>query len=259
MGKEHPEYSQRDKNGNIMYGYNVFNFICVNPEGPFHKQFLKDVADIARHDIDGIFLDGPVMIEGGCYCETCQKSFLKKFGHSIFEGTSRELTEMRVSSVTGHVKEVSEVVKSINPNIALYLNNSALRHDYTGSNTRKLYDYVDLIGAEGGFHKPLMPISTFWQNSAFMKHLEGITGDPRTADKPIVNFFAANESAIRNLLHTPCETLLTYAHTLAGGANVWYGPHFDIYEAMEMEGMQVAKKMNEFSCKQNEIFVAYCA
>ena len=44
MSAEHPEYSQQDKNGNIMHGYNVFNFICVNPEGPFHKQFLKDVA-----------------------------------------------------------------------------------------------------------------------------------------------------------------------------------------------------------------------
>ncbi len=254
MSKEHPEFSQRNKNGDIMYGYNVFNFICVNPEGPFHKQFLKDVADMASHDIDGIFLDGPVMLEGGCYCETCQKTFMKKFGHSIFEGTSRELTEMRVSSVTGHVKEVSEVVKSVNPNIALYLNNSALRHDFTGSNTRKIYDYVDLIGAEGGFHQPLMNMSMFWQNSAFMKHLEAITGDPRTANKPIVNFFAANESAIRNLLHTPCETMLTYAHTLAGGANVWYGPHFDIYEAMELEGMNVAKQMNEFILDNKSLF-----
>lgn len=254
MSAKHPQFSQRNRNGEVIYAYNVFNFICVNPDGPFHKHFINEVRKIARHNIDGIFLDGPVMPEGGCFCESCQKSFFKMFGRSIFEATAREIRQMRVEAVTGHVKGVREAIKSVNPNIALYINNSALRGDFVGSNTRKIYEYVDLIGAEGGFHKPLTDLSMFWQNSAFMKHLECITGDPRTADKPIVNFFAANESGVRNLLHTPAETLLTYAHTLAGGGNVWYGTHFDIFEGKDMEGMKTAKQMNEFILDNKFLF-----
>ncbi len=254
MGNAHPEYWSINKNGDPIFGYGVFHIICVNPEGAFHKRVCEDIAALCRHDIDGIFFDGPLMREDGCYCEVCQRTFMERFGHSIFDSTASERRKMRVDCVTEHIKELYGIVKAINPNIAVYLNNSALRSDITGSNTRKLYNYVDILGAEGGFHSPSTSASMIWQTSAYMKHLEAIIGDPRSAEKPMVNFFAANESGIRNYMHTPAETLITYAHTLASGANVWYGPHYNIFEAMQTEGIKVAKQMNEFILANKDLF-----
>ena len=110
-----------------MPAYSVYNLVCVNPHGVWHKNFLKELEALCKHDIDGVFLDGPVMRDNGCYCETCRADFEKRFGHSIFEATRIELQTMRIESVTQHIKEAYETVKRMNPEIALYLNNSALR------------------------------------------------------------------------------------------------------------------------------------
>ena len=220
ISSAHPEYWERNKDGEPLYGYGIYKFACINPSGDFHKKLLKELTALSYRDIDGIFLDGPIMSEKGCYCENCQKGFEESFGHSIFQSTERERLIYRVDISTQHMKEIYEAVKAINPNIAVYLNNSALRPDVTGSNTRKLYEYTDLLGAEGGFHGPFMGAGNIWQMSAFLKQLEGIIGDPIKEKKPYVNFFNPNEASRPEYLHTPLETKLSYAHTLAAGANV---------------------------------------
>lgn len=243
IAAEHPDWCERDKNGNTMEAYTVYNLLCVNPEGGYHKYFLGEVRALCRHDIDGIFLDGPLMREGGCYCDACKKTFLRKFGHPIEQASRYELQQLRVDLVTEHIRQISETVKSINPRILLYLNNSALRADVTGSNTRKLYPYVDMLGAEGGFQPA--SIQKLWQVSAMAKHLEGVNGN-RIGGKPQICFFSGNQSPIAAYLHTPAETLMTYAQSVANGSNVWYGVHFSASEFKDSESAQTATAMNRF-------------
>lgn len=254
IAAEHPDWLQLTKDGGRMPAYSIYNLNCVNPKGPWHKHFLEEIAALCKHDIDGIFLDGPVMRDNGCYCEVCKAEFEKMFGHSIYEATRIELQKMRVNSVTQHVKEVYELVKSINPEIAVYLNNSALRADITGSNTRELFNYVDMIGAEGGFHTAAMGVTGLWHVSSRAKHLEGIVGDTLKGEKPIVCFFAGNESGVAYYMHTPAETALTYAQSYANGSNIWYGVHFNSSEFKDTESAKVATAMNKYILDNKDIY-----
>jgi len=254
IAADHPDWLQLTKDGGRMPAYSIYNLICVNAKGAWHKHFLEETAALCKHDIDGIFLDGPVMRDNGCYCETCKAEFEKKFGHSIYEATRIELQKMRVETVTQHVKEVYELVKSINPNIAVYLNNSALRADITGSNTRELFNYVDMIGAEGGFHTAGMGPTGLWHVSSRAKHLEGIVGDTLKGEKPIVCFFAGNQSGMAYYMHTPAETAITYAQSYANGSNIWYGVHFSASEFKDTESSKTATAMNKFVLDNKDVY-----
>lgn len=254
IAREHPEFFQVKKDGTPMMAYGDYNLVCVNPEGPFTRAMLEDIRGLCSHAIDGIFLDGPSMMEGVCYCPTCQKTFARKHGHSIFEASDREMRDFRVDLVTDHIKAVREAIHSVNPEILLYCNNSALRPDVTGNNTRRVYDYVDMVGAEAGFFIPTMTFSGMWQAGAFMKHLECVVGDPRTANKPMVNFFSDNESCWTDYIHSPEETKMMYERTLANGANVWFGVHFDPMDALEHPSLQVAKTYNALVNENRDVF-----
>ena len=251
---EHPDWLQRKKDGSTMEAYDINSLVCVNPNGDWHKNFLRELESLVKHDIDGVFMDGPIMRDTGCYCDTCRRDFEKKFGHSIYEATRIEMQAMRVETVTSHVKEAYETVKRINPEVMIYLNNSALRADLTGSSTRSLYDYVDVLGAEGGFHMHRMDADGMWQISSFSKHLECIAGDTLSGEKPLVCFFAGNVSLTTFFMHTPAETLASYAQSYANGSNVWYGVHFSASEFKDTESALMAKKMNEFVLGHKDVF-----
>jgi len=252
--KNHPSWCQITKDGTPKVMYQIYSGVCVNPKGDFHKDFLKKLESLCKLDIDGIFMDGPVMFSTGCYCDTCRAAFEKRYGHSVYEATKLELQEMAVDTCTQHLKEVYELVKSINPNIMVYINNSALRSDITGSNTRKVYDYVDMVGAEGGFHGGWMGTTGLWHLSARVKHLEGIVGDTLKGEKPIITFFSANHAGISDYPHTPAEVELAYAQSYANGSNIWFGPHFPAKEFSKTSAASKLKEMNDFINANKDIF-----
>jgi len=188
------------------------------------------------------------MRDDGCYCPVCQKLFQEKFGKSVYEGTHLERQQMRIDSVTEYVKKTHEIVKGINPNILLYLNNSALRADIIGSNGRKIEPYLDMLGAEGGFIRADSATS-LWAVSSKAKHLETMA-----RGKPIVTFVNGNHSGITYHMHTPVETTALYAQSYANGANVWYGIHGDIERNAFSPGSLASKKFNEFVHENKEIY-----
>ena len=255
-GKAHPEYWQLGKDGKPLLIYGIYNLACINPKGAFHKKLMQDVEALCKHDINGIFFDGPIMRDTGCYCEICKADFLNKFGHSIYEATPQELHQQRVDSVTEHVKQLHDLIKSINPEILLYINNSVLRPDVIGSNARKLNDYVDMLGAEAGFYYPRKEIDAQWQTAGYMKHLECVIGDPVKTQKPIVNFVASNDASVSCQMKTVGETALTYAQTLANGANVWYGFHDDLFDTKDTPAAEKAREYNEFILANKEYYKA---
>jgi hypothetical protein len=243
--QEHPDWSQILVDGKPMMAYNIYNYICINSS--WHQYILEQIKGICSHDIDGIFLDGPCMMLDGCYCPACQDKFLKKYGHSIYECTLQEHVEFNVDAVTELMQDIHAIVKAMNPNILLYINNSALRADVTGSNTRKVFPYVDVLGAEGGFvwvskNTPL------WHVSPMAKAIE-----TQAQGKPTVIFIAGDYKPWSFCMHTAQETKLYYAQSLANGANVWYGIHGPIAQ-MDTPGGQVAVEMNEFIQKNTDVF-----
>lgn len=251
--RQHPEWCQINKEGKPKIYYGIYSATCVNPDGAFHKNYLEELKKLCQLDIDGIYSDGPVMRREGCYCEACQARFEKRFGHSIFEATRLELQTMSVETVTQHIKEVYETIKSINPEIAYFINNSALRADITGSNTRKIYNYVDILEAEGGFHAAELGRG-IWSMSACSKHLECFAGDPRYSDKAIICDLSANMSGISEYPHTATEIAFGYSQIFANGANIWFGPHFKAEEFAKTENALMAKEMNGFITQNKDVF-----
>ena len=254
VAAQHPDWLQLEKDGSPMPAYGVYYLNCVNPSGSWHQNFRKELEALCSHDIDGVFLDGPVMRDTGCYCETCKADFQRKFGHSIYEATRLELQEMRIDTVTRHVRDCYETVKRINPEIALYLNNAGMTADVTGSNTRRLFPYVDLLGTEGGFQRMDMGPDGIWKVSANAKYIEAMLDDPMNVEKPLVCFFAGNMSGAAYYMHTPAETELTYAKSYANGSNIWYGVHFSASEFKDTEAAKTAIRMNNFVLDHKDMF-----
>ncbi|HOP10536.1 MAG TPA: beta-galactosidase trimerization domain-containing protein [Oscillospiraceae bacterium] len=246
MMAEHPDWMQLLKDGKPMLAYNIYAFSCVN--SPWFDDFAKNIADLCRHDIDGLFLDGPVMREDGCYCPVCQRIFQEKFGKTVAEGTYLEHLQMRIDSVTEFVRKTYEIVKSVNPNVLLYLNNSALRRDYFGCSIRRVEPYLDMLGAEGGFVRADATTS-LWAVSSKAKHLETLS-----RGKPVVTFVNGNMSGVTYYMHTPAETTALCAQSFANGANVWYGIHGDIEHNAFSPGAKASAKFNEFVNAHRDVY-----
>ncbi len=243
---KHPDWQQLSKDGKPIPAYTIYTFNCVN--GGWFDDFSKNITNLCKHDIDGIFLDGPVMREDGCYCDTCKKIFSDRFGKSIYKASRNELQTMRVDSVTEYIKKTNDIVKGINPQILLYLNNSALRADITGSNSRKVEPYVDMIGAEGGFIRADNKTS-LWAVSSKAKHIETVA-----KGKPTVIFDLGNQSSLAYYMHNSIETKNLYAQTYANGANAWYGMSGSASKFKDSAGCIASIEFNKFINEQKDIY-----
>lgn len=242
--EKNPECALRNKDGSISPAYTTGAFVCVNK--PYMEKAKIDLENLAKHDLDGIFLDGPLAI-GKCYCEHCLKEFEEMYGKSMDGATDKEVMKYNIFKVTRFVKMCSEIVKSVKPDAIIYLNNSALCSDVTGSNTREVAPYVDFIGAEGGFVW-VDKTTTNWHASPMAKLIE-----TQAEGKPTVIFIAGDYKPWSYCMHTPEETTLYYAQSLANGANVWYGLHGEV-DAINTAGGKAAVKLNKFILDNEEIF-----
>ena len=241
----HPEWRQKFKNGDPIRAYGNQYLICIN--SPWKDEYLKNLVRLFDHELDGLFLDGPMFAGSGCYCEYCQEKFLKQQGKSIFNAEYKEFLDFRTNSVTEMIKSTYEIKEEKNPDLRLYINNSALRADVTGSNTSKVYPYVDFLGTEGGF---------CWINKTFdythtTSHAKYI--ETKANGKPYIVFIAGDAKPYSYCMYTGAETERLYALSLAQGANIWYGIHGPT-KMMKSEAGRVVAKMNRY-IKKNEKYL----
>ncbi len=192
-------------------------------------------------------MDGPLFFINGCYCDACRKKFFGKYGKNYTEASFKEYMEFRMDSLAEFVGDIRSALDSVNPNIIVYLNNSALHADVTGSNTRKLWKYVDIIGAEGGFFV-VNKVESIYKTSAFAKDIEC-----KADGKPTVIFFAGDSKPNSYYMHTAQESMRTIAQSVSNGANIWYGLHGPCY-LRNSEGGQRAKKFLEYLKEYEEYY-----
>ena len=241
--EKHPEYKLLDKDKNPIMAYNgTYNFICLN--GPYFQEHIKNIRGLCSHHIDGIFLDGPIMRPDACYCEHCLKKFEEMYGKSRYDATYFESAEFNMKMATKFVEETNKLVKSINPEILLYINNTLLKPDIVGVRGRETAPYLDIVGTEGGFVW-VDKSTTLWHVSPLVKMAETISDG-----KQRVCFIAGDCKPWSYYMHTPCETNIFYGQSLAYGANVWYGLHGGFVQGSTPSG-KAAQKFNEFM-KENE-------
>lgn len=242
----HPDWIQVDKNRNpvIIYGCDYAGCPCSAWGSEYT---LKRISQLCTHNIDGIFLDGPVFYPNCCYCDSCKEKFRQKYGKELVDATYDEYMEFRLYELTQFVANIRNEVNKVNPNIVLYLNNSALCSDFLGSNTRRLSPYVDIIGAEGGFFQAINSDSLY-TCSAYAKDIED-----KAEGKPIVIFTKAERAPSPFTPHTPAETKRVLAQTVANGANIWYGIHGPI-ETVDTETGLAVKEFFGFLEKNEQAY-----
>ena len=243
--EKHPEWPQVRRDGSLLRAYETEYYNCLNSS--WREYFLGELAKLCHHDIDGVFLDGPVIPQGACFCPACQADYRRRYGKELLDANYSELMEYRVAVVTDFLKATREVMRRENPELFMYINNSALRADVTGSRTRALEDSVDLLGAEGGFvwvnrSTPLWPVTPM------AKLIE-----TQAEGRPTVIFIAGDYKPWSYYMHTAAETGMYYAQTVANGANVWYGIHGPL-EQLDTPGGQEAVRWNRFLKKNRFLY-----
>lgn len=242
-----PKWLIVNEDGSHRYLYDIQYALCLNDD--YTTELVRQLARLAAYDINGIFLDGPIST-GACFCPHCKKLFSETFGKDISNASATELMRFNLIKVKKFMKACHDTIKSVNPDIILYINNSALRADITGSNTREIYDYVDFLGAEGGFVWTNREIS-HWHLSPMAKLIE-----TQAQEKPAVTFIAGDCKPWSFVMHTPEETEIFYAQAVANGTNVWYGLHCPI-DRMKTEAGKRAMKFNHFILNNPEIFTKH--
>ncbi len=211
-------WSQYKKDGSISYLYKTYPSVCLN--SPWRDHFFSVLDSLKAIDIDGIFLDGPVIANGGCYCETCKAKYKAMFDGK--PGTeSGKRWEFNAYTKDNFLQDVYDHFKKDSPEKIVYMNFPITDPKRQYVNIENGMKYNDIIGTEGGFmfYGPAKN-SFLWRPSFTSKLLEAFA-----PDKPRVIFMAADHKPWSWWMHSPLETMLCITSVTANGANIWYGLH----------------------------------
>jgi len=218
-----PDYSQAEefrqiqKDGNPYLNYNTYNCVCTRSR--WREHFFHLIKSLEQFDIDGIFLDGPIIIPGGCFCNTCRAKFKKEYGQNIDNADKKALWQFNADSVSSFMHEAYKRFKQVKPDGLFYNNVPAMHPTASYVDLKDALQYNDILGTEGGFFA-LNKSSYNWKPSVTAKTLEALN-----PDKPRVNFMAGNHYPLSWYMHNAVESKLCIASSVANACNVWYGIH----------------------------------
>lgn len=240
------EWSQRTKDGTISMMYGTYYSTCLN--SPWKDYFFSILDSLNEVDIDGIFLDGPVIVNGGCYCDRCMTKY-----HEMFDGKRGTEKEKRweFNAVTKDefLQDVYDHYKKNNPEKVVYMNLpiTSTRQQYVRIDHALKYN--DILGTEGGFmfYGPAKK-AYLWRPSFTAKLIEAVA-----PEKPRVIFMAADHKPWSWWMHSPLETKLCISSVTANGANTWWGMHGSS-KLFQTETVEAAGEVLNFY-KKNENFL----
>lgn len=252
FGMKHPEWLQINMEGKIVdYLYGSGCAPCVNSS--YRNWSFQGLRDLAKYEIDGVFLDGPIFAPGACYCENCQRLFRKGYGVDLPKEenwkdlTWRKFIEFRYESIARYLRDAGKALKEVRPEAVIYMNCTGLWPAWPAArDNRRLMPFQDFLGAEGGFIYSDLRKIPLWKPGMAAKILETQAGG-----KPTVVFIAGAHKPWDLYLLTPAETKLLYADTVANGANPWFGIPFRL---TDKPGAQAAAEMNRFLIRNSEYF-----
>lgn len=215
----HTEWAQQNAAGEYEIIYDTYYCICTNSS--WRGNFFKLLEQAAAFDIDGVFLDGPIIIAGGCFCGTCRKLFRKKNGRELKDADKAEQWRFNAEALDRFMREAYRRFKAVKPDSVFYNNLGALHPTPSYILMPNALDYNDLVGTEGGFFgSPPGKAADGFKTALTVRVLEGLA-----PAKPRVNFMAADNKPWSWYAHAPAETKLCIASTVANACNIWYGLH----------------------------------
>jgi hypothetical protein len=157
----HLDWEQRLASGegygrvNPLYGDGAT--LCIN--SGWREFAFGMIEEAMRTGIDGVFLDGPVVYPGCCYCQACREKFSRLHGGDIpqEEDWSKPLwkafVSFRESSMADFMAGAQRSVRSVNPDGGVFCNAGNWSYgNAVARNPWQLEDHQDITGAEAFFH-----------------------------------------------------------------------------------------------------------
>lgn len=219
---KHTDWEQRLEDGQA-YGrvhplYGTGSTFCIN--SPWRDWAYDTIRACMRTGIDGVFLDGPVMFPGGCYCEHCRKKFKDQYGAELPSWGDwsnplwKDFVDFREESMADFLRDAQKACLEVNPEGVIFLNAGSWQSGswQVARAVEKVGPYENFNGAESFFHPGTNPETLMW--AACAKHLMG-------GGKPTVVF---SHHALGSWHYIPlpeAEVKMSVAQTVACGANPW--------------------------------------
>ena len=245
---ENAEWRCRDSAGNRT------GTLCIN--SPYRDWYANQVRRVAAFDIDGLFLDGPVIAKNCCYCPHCAAGYRQKYDADLpavedpRDKAWRDFIEFRYDSVAYFIRDARAALKSVSPAAIIYSNGLKLSEGASSArDNRRCMPYQDMLGAEGGFNFYIAPGEVPWWKAGLTARLI----ESQSGGKPTVIFIAGDHKVWNRYLHTPAETKLMIADTVANGANPWYGIHSPVAD-LQAPGGRAAAEMVRFLRDSEEYY-----
>ena len=224
FAEAHPEWEQVAADG-APYGrtnplYGAGTTFCVN--SGWRDWAREMVAEAMKTGIDGVFLDGPVVFPGCCYCGSCREKFKARFGADMPPAEDwaderwKDFIEFREDSMAEFLADCRTALREVNPEGVIFLNAGSWHAGAwrVARDIEKVGQFQDFNGAEAFFHPgPRNHILHFWSTAA--KHLAA-------GGKPAVVFSHHALGSWHYIPLPPVETQLAIAQTVACGANPWF-------------------------------------
>ncbi len=237
IAHHHESWAQRHPDGSYPMLYDTYYACCVN--SPWRDYFLQALEGVAEFDIDGVFLDGPIVVQGGCYCPSCRARYRRETGREL---TPDEPTwDFFRRSKDDLLNEGYARFKALKPDGVYYINLPVMHPTGSYVSIPEALQYNDIVGTEGGFMFYAPPKNAYlWKPTVAAKVLEAVA-----PDKGRVIFMAADQKSWSWYAHTPAETRLCIASTVANGAGIWYGLHGST-RLLSTPGAQAARETLRF-------------
>ena len=237
--------AQRQADGSFYLNYSTYSCICTR--SCWKESFFQIIESLKEFSIDGIFLDGPMIIPGGCFCDVCRAEFKNKYEYELEGADKKTIWQFNADSMSLFMHESYRRFKQIKPDGVFYNNAPALHPTASYVDLKDVLQYNDILGTEGGFFD-MNKWAYNWKPGVTARTLEALA-----PDKPRVNFMAGNHYPLSWYMHNAAETKLCIASSVAHDCNVWYGLHGPS-ELLETPGGKAAGEMFRALSEKEEYY-----
>ena len=217
---EHPGWEQLLEDGtpygrrNPLYGNGTT--MCIN--SPWREWAFLLLREAMRTGIKGVFLDGPVVYPGACYCAHCHRLFKQHNGEEPPKWGDwenpvwAEFLRFRGESMCRFLKDARAAVRGVKEDGTIFLNAGAWPSWETPVEITELAPHQDISGAEAFYH--LAQTTEPYFQLRVGKYL-------KASAKPSVVFVSHCHGVWHYLPMQGDELKLALAQTLAAGCNTW--------------------------------------
>ncbi len=225
FAEQHPEWEQRLADGRA-YGsvhplYGSGTTFCPNTGW---RNWLFDLLrEIATTGVDGIFLDGPAVYPGCCYCSACQAIYRERFGAELpaeeiwLDPNWRRFVRFRNETTAEFLRDASAAVRTVRPEVLVFMNSGGWRANEwrVGRDPVLLAQHQPLSGAEAFFH-PARWDKSPW-DGFLMAKVQLATG------RPAVVFYHHAVGAWHYEPLPQGEAVVSAVQAATAGASAWFG------------------------------------